>query len=649
MADGRAASAQGSHYRPDIDGLRAIAVASVLAFHAFPLRAPGGFAGVDVFFVISGFLITRLVDEGVAAGRFSFASFYGRRVRRLFPALLVVIVATMAVGWVLATPDQFAELIRDAIGAATFSANFVLWRNTGYFGPDAATKPLLHLWSLGVEEQFYLVWPSVMVWTRGKQVSRLAVLAGIWSVSLALYLVLSSEHPLAAFYAPWTRLWELCTGALVASGLGLPASLKVRGVASVAGLGFLLSPILWHPGGAPWPLIVPVVGTAGLIAAGETAVVNRRILAWRPLVLVGLVSYPLYLWHWPLLVYTRAVLDDLGVAPGVYKGATLAALLVALLAAVATYRLVERPIRRLNERLTARSLAACMGGVALLLWAFEDTPSFRDRDPAVRALTSIQREFPMPEDHPDLAFATGDRAPEIVILGDSHAEQYFLAFRAAALALSPVPTVAFNTRSGCPFLRPRPPSEYACHPSLDAASAPSVRVVVIGTDWTRYLPSSQNQVATRETALMLANLRQDIQRLRALGKIVVIIGPHPTATTSDPALLTAPLWPLNGVLRSRPHFEPAFSLTEFRRTSAWVEDSLAAIARATSARLIMPADYQCHDDTCPAADSAGVPLWIDDNHLRPRAVARYLTYIPSVVALAATRSPRGASDSLNAH
>ena len=638
VGDGRAASAHGVSYRPDIDGLRAVAVVSVLAFHAFPWRAPGGFAGVDVFFVISGFLITQLVDVSASAARFRFASFYARRVRRLFPALLIVIAGTTALGWLLLTTDQFAELVRDAIGGATFSANFVLWRNTGYFDPDATTKPLLHLWSLGVEEQFYLVWPSVIIWTRGRQFSRLAVLAGIWSISLTLYLALSSDHPLATFYAPWTRLWELCTGALVASGVRLPARSRDRDIASMVAFGLLLSPVLWQPRGAPWLLIMPVLGTACLIAAGETAFVNRSILACRPLVLAGLISYPLYLWHWPLLVFTRTVLFELGTPLGVYRGAALASYAVAFLAAVATYRLVERPVKRMQEHRSALALAACMGCVAILLWAGKDTPPLRNRDPAMRALTKIEHERALPENHPDVTFATGDARPEIVVLGDSHAEQYFLPFKAAALARSPVPTVAFLTHAGCPFLRPLPRSDFPqCHASLDAAEAPSVRLVIIATHWARYLPTVQNRMATSATALMLAHLRQDVQRLRALGKRVVIIGPHPTALTSDPSLLTAPPWPPGWTSRRRMQFAPEFSLREYRQASGWVEGPLTAVARATGARLIMPAEYLCRGNVCPAADAAGVPLWIDDNHLRPWAIARYLTYIPSLLDLGVHR------------
>lgn len=337
----------GLAYRPDIDGLRAIAVAAVVAFHAFPDLVPGGFVGVDVFFVISGYLITGLIFSRLAAGRFSFADFYARRIRRIFPALALVLAACYAAGWISLVADEFATLGEHVAGGAGFVANFVLWAESGYFDLDSDRKPLLHLWSLGVEEQFYLAWPLLLflAWQVRAWLGQVILLVGVASLVAGLWLL--ADDPAGRFYSPVGRLWELSLGALLChanSAAPAPGSGRVRGLAAWCGLALVLAATFFLDGQLAYPgywALIPTLGTALVVWAGSDTWLNRRVLASTSLVGVGLISYPLYLWHWPLLSFGRIL------GAGTPAATTrLAAIVAAVLMAWATYALVERPIRQ---------------------------------------------------------------------------------------------------------------------------------------------------------------------------------------------------------------------------------------------------------------------------------------------------------------
>jgi peptidoglycan/LPS O-acetylase OafA/YrhL len=340
-------------YRPDIDGLRALAVGVVMIFHAFPARLPGGFIGVDVFFVISGYLISGIILDAHAAGRFTFANFYARRIRRIFPALAAVLAAVIAAGWFLLYADDYARLGYHAAAGAAFFSNIAMWKEASYFDVAADLKPLLHLWSLGVEEQFYFVWPVLLVfaarWRRGPLVATLAI--GTLSFLVSIWTVRIDRTP--AFYAPWNRFWELLAGATLACIEADPALkawkdrlLSRRSVAECAAAAGLIAIIagVWlidrrrvFPG--LW-VMLPVGGAALLILSGPRAWLNRALLSQPPIVFVGLISYPLYLWHWPLLSMAHLYLSDI---PPASLRLSLLAASVAL--AWGTYRVIERPIR----------------------------------------------------------------------------------------------------------------------------------------------------------------------------------------------------------------------------------------------------------------------------------------------------------------
>ncbi len=331
-------------HNPVIDGLRAVAILPVVMFHALPGYAPGGFVGVDVFFVISGFLISGLIFDGVACNSFSLGTFYAARIRRIFPALLVVLAAVLVAGWWLLFPIEMIRLGHQIVASAAFAANIYFWSQAGYFSPDATTYPLLHLWSLGVEEQFYVVWPLVitLLWRCNRAILPAIVVVGAASLAVSLL----TEGRAAGFYLPMSRVWELMLGA----GLAwlMPDSKRrfppiLLDVAAIGGLGLILGSIVWihesdpYPG---WRALVPTVGACLVLWSGSDSRTVAPLLSWRPLVFVGLISYPLYMWHWPVFWIGRTIgTVDLSVAR--------ATMLVAISFALAwvTFVLVEKPIR----------------------------------------------------------------------------------------------------------------------------------------------------------------------------------------------------------------------------------------------------------------------------------------------------------------
>ncbi|WP_315742861.1 MULTISPECIES: acyltransferase family protein [unclassified Bradyrhizobium] len=366
--DGRIA-VHGGAYRPDIDGLRAIAVLSVVIFHAFPQTLRSGFVGVDVFFVISGYLITTIILTDLAAQRFSLADFYARRVRRIFPALILVLSFCLIAGGFLLWADDFARLGKHAAAGAGFIANLALWQEANYFDVASDSKILLHLWSLGVEEQFYLVWPALMLIAWRGRLNRFVLIATFLAISLAYSVKATSTDPVAAFYSPASRLWELAAGASLANLMlfsppiavaveraiaavitrifferGVDAERAYRHVLSTLGMALILTSTMVvtrrheFPG---WWALLPVAGAYLLILAGPDAWLNRWVLSNRVMVWFGLISYPLYLWHWPLLTLARIHFGN--VSPPQQLLAALVVVSIAL--AWLTYELVERPIR----------------------------------------------------------------------------------------------------------------------------------------------------------------------------------------------------------------------------------------------------------------------------------------------------------------
>lgn len=456
-------------YRPDIDGLRALAVLSVVLYHVSPQSLPGGFLGVDIFFVISGYLISLIVFREQTAGTFSFTDFYARRIRRLFPALAVVLLVTLVFGAFALFSDEYRRLGKHASSAIVFLLNFQLMNEAGYFDVASNSKPLLHLWSLSVEEQFYLVWPALLI-VLGRFRWRIGLVIGILIVgSFAFAIHLASRNLDALYFHPLARFWELLLGAALAYyhhrfGVNaLPSRLDrfwVRHLLSFAGLSAIVSALFLFSSKAPYPgalTLIPLIGVTALIASGSGSV-GSRFLALKPMVWIGLISYPLYLWHWPLLSYIRIMESGAPTEALLWFGAG-----AALLLATLTNQFIEQPLRH-SPRIRPAVVGLGSTMVVLFLASFGVVASegLPDR-PAVRHVKAAEAQMkrePATDESCLRLFSTGaapaycrqhNPGPRMIgIIGDSHAHVLFPGF--AEQAERAGYGVLLLANSGCPPL-----------------------------------------------------------------------------------------------------------------------------------------------------------------------------------------------------
>lgn len=540
-----------SMYRPDIDGLRAVAILCVVGYHFFPGLFPAGFVGVDVFFVVSGFLITGILLDSKAAGSDWLIDFYARRVRRIFPALAVVLVTVIAAGWFWLNPREFAQLGRHVAGGAGFVANLTLWQESGYFNAAIESKPLAHLWSLGVEEQFYLLWP-LLLWALWRwRFNAMVLVASLSAVSLAAgWWVLAYSRD-AAFYLPIFRFWELMAGgwlALLQRQPGRePLSQSVRESLAIAGVMLLVAGlVLIRPAGFPggWALL-PVAGTAMLIAAGPGTRTARWFLANRVMAGIGLISFSLYLWHWPLITFSRLLFNAEPRLPG-------ALILIAASFGLAwlTFRFVEQPARHgAQPRRVAQVMAVTVTAIGLAGWIVSVESGFPSRGvkaPGDRDLfgfpdrwTIDDCRLPAGSDASVVRFCKRDarEAERFALVGDSKAEALFAGLLNTSLPEGRWLFIGGASHHGqlIPVLSDAP----AFHGSQEASklalraieSNPHVRTIVVATAaralfrldyYIDGLPGSPHGEAARE------GLVRFTRRLLDAGKEVVLLVDNPT-------------------------------------------------------------------------------------------------------------------------
>ncbi|MBJ2221066.1 acyltransferase family protein [Pseudomonas sp. MF7453] len=363
-------------YRPDIDGLRAFAIITVVLFHAFPSFVPGGFIGVDIFFVISGYLISSIIFKELNAGSFSFSGFYQRRIKRIFPALVLVLAACYIFGWFALMASEFKMLGKHMISSIGFVQNIVLYKESGYFDTASELKPLLHLWSLGVEEQFYFLFPLIAwaMWRYRKWAFPFLIIAAVVSFGADVHKL--KADPSAAFYLPQYRFWEILVGSLLAyaavfhpaaiacSRTGTTARKTAFNAISLLGVLLLIASVAIIDKSKSFPgawALMPVMGSALLILSGPNTWLNDRVLASRVFVGIGLISYPLYLWHWPVITFMRIVgADELSVWKGVI------AITASFLLAFVTYKFIELPFRAAKLKLSKTGVLVFLGCIVAI-------------------------------------------------------------------------------------------------------------------------------------------------------------------------------------------------------------------------------------------------------------------------------------------
>jgi peptidoglycan/LPS O-acetylase OafA/YrhL len=507
-------STPSDRYRPDIDGLRAVAVMLVMNFHAFPEALPGGFIGVDIFFVISGFLITGIIARELDQQRFSLTAFYFRRIRRIFPALIVVLTATLVLGWLWMLPSAYAQLSADVFASAAFSANFALLLQSGYFDIESAKKPLLHLWSLGIEEQFYLVWPLILILAARLRRNLLITAAALGLASFLLNVALIGSYPVATFYLPFTRAFELLAGAVLAFGWSYfsqtDAASNLRafaGTALIAAAAMVLNTKSAFPG---WWAILPVAGSV-LVLSSPAAWGCRYLLANPLMVWIGEISYPLYLWHWPLLVF-YAIIKFEPLTP--LDGEVI--LGVSTLLAWLTYRLVEKPIRfgrpgplKIASLGTAMVLIAVAAGIVVQGRGL----GFR-LPPEIREMADVQSDSPKWRLHQcllDLGHETSfaddcvdlNRRPLILVWGDSTAGALLPGLRSAQQKHG-FGIAQFTSSSCVPALNTEMPDAPNCRAInekvLSLARELKPDIVLLHSTWSQYLDGMAATVAALKQA-----------------------------------------------------------------------------------------------------------------------------------------------------
>ena len=530
-----------SPYRRDIDGLRAIAVLSVVGFHAFPDWIHGGFIGVDIFFVISGYLISYQIFTGLLNNNFSVLNFYERRIRRIFPALITVLFASLIMGWFFLLPDEFSALARNVLAGATFTSNFLLWSEAGYFDVAAISKPLLHLWSLGIEEQFYILWPLALLAINSKSLSIQKTLIWVIVFSFLSNIFLLFFNPIADFYSPISRFWELLFGAAIAwmhiqrSSSKWPSA-KISNWLSVVASTFLVFGLFAINRDSLFPgfwALIPVIAAVLYIISGPNAFINRRVLSCQFLVGIGLISYPLYLWHWILLSFMQLIEEN---AWAVFELRLGVLLLSAILASI-TYFVIEKPLRHgAHLRLKVYLLILGMGAMILLALSVILSQGFPMRS---MGKLNIQHSgdigyvefdrylednfYPcLPDSIRQGSSDAGNQskrcfqskqgeAPQIAIIGDSHAEALFIGIAEAVTEKN----VVYYNRDALPLLG-APEYESSFNYVLNS---PNIDTVILAAYWTMRL--KQNRLPFE---VALANT---IEKLQGSGKRVILFDDVP--------------------------------------------------------------------------------------------------------------------------
>jgi peptidoglycan/LPS O-acetylase OafA/YrhL len=587
-------------YRADIDGLRAVGVVLVVAFHAFPTVISGGFVGVDVFFVISGYLITGIILSGLRSSDFTFIGFYARRARRILPALAVVLAGVLAIGWSQLLPAPYQSLGLHTLAGALFFPNLLSWSEVGYFDAAAETKPLLHLWSLGVEEQFYVVWPILLALLSRRRGWLTAGLSVVVAASFLYSCYATWHQPAAAFYSPLSRLWELGTGGILAA-TNLRAknrsSISLLGIALIAGSALVFQRTSHFPGAMA---LIPVAGATFVIVFGS------NLLGHRWPVSVGLISYPLYLWHWPLLSFAA-------IAGLTSVSARVAIIAASFALAALTTLLVERPIRfgrlrRSGVRVSVAAMALIAGGSALIWqsggfpWRYsneiQQVLATMKYDPASGARVHacwLDRASPFENYSPECGAGT------TLVWGDSHAARLYTGLKRDGV------DVAQYTRDGCP------PSigvgDEVCAQSnaaiLRKIAELKPRKVILFAVWNNYKDYGQN-----------GGLGATLVELKKIVGDVVVVGQTPFWSPNLPTQVYD-FWRSNRRLPDRLLPDPI----QYRT----IDGTLAALSAAAHVRFASAFDALCDEDGCLTHTPASKAELLTWDYGHPTASgARYL-------------------------
>lgn len=638
-------------YRPDIDGLRAVAVLLVVVHHAFPKILPGGFIGVDLFFVISGYLISTIIFQSLANGNFSFLDFYSRRIKRIFPALALVLLSCIVYAWFTLLPTDYKQLGKHTVAGAAFISNFAFWNESGYFNGDAKLKPLLHLWSLGIEEQFYIFWPLIVWAAWRKKINLLKVCLSLLVISLLANIITVKYNSVAAFFSPATRFWELLMGSSLAyiKLNSLKVNIKENSTtrnnfAAIAGILLLsigvifINPERRFPGF--WALF-PTLAAFLIINAGPQAWINRTVLSNKLLVWFGLISFPLYLWHWPLLVFAKLSANQ---SPSV------SLLSLAVIASVAlawlTYKLIEKPIRfGKQSRLITGALCTTLLFIAMAGYYIYKKDGFDSRfPPFVRAILHNQpvvtegwrvNECILHQGKPISDFAEHcvdkNKRPLIFLWGDSHAAALYPGLK--HLQNEGVYNFGVAQRGGavCP-----PLLNHGASPWCDVMNNDTFRllkevkpeIVMLYAYWPYGLDGKGGFSGTYD----LTKLDYTISSIKETGvKKIILMGPTPYWKNSLPHNIMETWKKSRSLERPALRMGPGeFGLIDNLQL---YDDQMREIAKRLNVNYISGLDYFCNKDGCLTRDSEeGIKVTsVDYGHLTVDAAQTYITNIAPLI------------------
>ena len=630
-------------YRPDIDGLRALAILPVVLFHLDVSIVSGGFTGVDVFFVISGYLITAVLLRDIEGGAFSLVRFYERRVRRLFPALFAMLAVSSAVAAAVLLPRDLDAYFQSVVATALFVANLLFKKSDGYFEPRAQAEPLLHAWSLAVEEQFYILFPLclwLLMRVARKWTGWILMLIAVGSLCGAELILRGHGSARTAFYSAPFRAWELLIGSVLALGFvpavraaGPRVALAVAGVLAIL-YGFVaLSPRSVFPGLAA---LYPCLGAAALIHAhGSGTTPVSRLLEWRPVVFIGKISYSLYLWHWPLIVFAKYVLvRDLGVVDKVGIS------VVSLVLSVLSWHYVERPLRTGRWKVLApRKLFA---GAAVAIAAFVAVGGVGHRahgfparlDPKVLEMAAVQqapwrtdcsRATPAQIVSGKLCKVGADAAPDVLIWGDSHVLALLPAVEQTVKTAGRSALVA--SQPGCPPLlgtsRHDVEKKLVCPRFNDAvarltAENSHLSTVVLIARWGWYSQTAPFDAEDQHPSISVdgpvgnprefgAGLKRTFDHLTKLGKEVVVITQVPELRYVPPSVLAR-----SRLFGREP--PPKVTLTEHRAYQSVALATLSTLSKEYPVKVVDVADTFRRDGVF-IVEQGGVLLYRDASHL----------------------------------
>jgi len=632
-------------YRPEIDGLRAVAVVPVILFHAGFTTFNGGFVGVDVFFVISGYLITSLIIGDLATGTFSLAEFYERRARRILPALFLVMLCAIPFAWQWMLPGQFKDFIQSLIATATFSSNVLFWSETDYFAGPAAAKPLLHTWSLAIEEQFYILFPVLLMilWKFARRAP--AILLSILAiVSFATSVWMTYNFPSAAFYLLPFRAWELLIGALCAIHLAreTPAlSLALRQTLGASGLALIVAAIFLYDPNWPFPgywAALPAVGTALLILFATSGTLTNRLLCSAALPKIGLISYSAYLWHHPIFAFLR--LRMLAEPSHTHY---IAAILATFALAYLTWKYVETPFRNRRNPLpflrnprqvlivTTGSIAAVAAFGLLVLASDARSGKLLNSDLGILTMAELEAQLMPNRGLSDLCNGalsltspncrTSD-TPEIVVWGDSFAMHIVDAVQAA----NPDAGILQLTQSVCaPIVgvtsfSPTGPHNLRWAAGCNAFNDDVLRIIRDTPSIKAVLVASPFDALIGETDLLFSDGSVSDNSDRKLAQAFVATLGAITATGKQPIIVSPP--PRNGTnlgdcVAKRILFRMDLRACRFVIANLTpVHQKVAALLRSVQPRfpVIWLSDAICPDEICTPYRNGGL-IYRDWGHL----------------------------------